>query len=210
MYRKLIHRKLILASASPRRRELLAQVGADFIVLPAAGEERITKEQPQEAVMELALQKAMEVAERIAKGEIPQTGDGMLVLGADTVVVCDGRILGKPRDEGDAVEMLTRLQGRTHQVFTGVALIDMPGDGQRVSRFYQETQVEMFPVSEAEILDYVKSGEPMDKAGAYGIQGRGVLLVREIRGDYSNVVGLPVAELYQRLGQLGIEISAKE
>ncbi len=126
------------------------------------------------------------------------------------MVVCDGRILGKPRDEGDAVEMLTRLQGRTHQVFTGVALIDMPGDGQRVSRFYQETQVEMFPVSEAEILDYVKSGEPMDKAGAYGIQGRGVLLVREIRGDYSNVVGLPVAELYQRLGQLGIEISAKE
>lgn len=201
-----MYRKLILASASPRRRELLAQVGADFVVLPAQGEEIITKEQPQEVVMELALQKAMEVAYGIAAEEPEEC----LVLGADTVVVCDGDILGKPGDEAEAVEMLKRLRGRVHQVFTGVALIDVTREGQRVTQFYQETQVEMFPVSDAEILDYVKSGEPMDKAGAYGIQGRGILLVREIRGDYSNVVGLPVAELYQKLKELGIEISAKE
>lgn len=198
-----MYRKLILASASPRRRELLAQVGADFVVIPANGEEIITKEQPQEVVMELALKKAEEVAEQI-------TGVGYLVLGADTVVVCDGRILGKPKDEEDAVAMLSRLRGRVHQVYTGVALIDISKEGRSVSQFYQETQVEMFPVTDEEIYNYVKSGEPMDKAGAYGIQGKGILLVREIRGDYSNVVGLPVGELYQRLRQLGIEISVKE
>ncbi len=209
-----MYRQLILASASPRRRELLKQVGMEFLVLPAQGEEIITKVQPQEAVCELALHKAVEVAKRVSKGEWPGEKETaapkeFLVLGADTVVAFEGKILGKPKCEAEAVEMLSSLSGRTHQVYTGVALIDVAREGWEVGQFCQETQVEMFPISEAEIRAYVESGEPMDKAGAYAIQGRGAVWIREIRGDYNNVVGLPVAEIYQWLKQLGIEISSK-
>lgn len=221
-----MYKLLILASASPRRRELLTQIGADFIVFPARGEEVITKKEPREVVCELALSKACEVADAIARGEGPKAVEESiagrlkgardqiaageyLVLGADTVVVYEGRILGKPVDETDAVRMLTSLEGKTHHVYTGVALIDVEGEKREICQFFQETQVEMYPLSPQEILDYVASGEPMDKAGAYGIQGRGTVLIKEIRGDYNNVVGLPVAEICQRLKQLGIEISAK-
>ena len=190
-------KRLILASASPRRREILQQVGAVFEVVPARGEEKLTKETPQEAVMELALQKAKEVADA---REDPKE----VVLGADTVVAFAGKILGKPKDEADAVRMLTMLSGNTHSVFTGVAIL-VKESGQ-VLNFYEETRVTMYPMSPEEIQAYVASGEPMDKAGAYGIQGRCAVHIEKIQGDYQNVVGLPIAKIYQKMRQIGIEI----
>lgn len=227
-------RKVILASASPRRKELLRQVGVDFETLPAVGEEITTKEDPAEAVQELALQKASEAASRLGilarpeagaapmgkdlaqaafrQGDLarPEAGgedpEEFLILGADTVVACGGAILGKPRDEADAVSMLTRLSGRTHSVFTGVALI-YGKDGQtECHTFYEETKVTMYPMSMAEIAAYVATGEPMDKAGAYGIQGKCAIYIEKIQGDYNNVVGLPVARIYQEMKKLGIAI----
>ena len=131
-----------------------------------------------------------------------------LVIGADTVVALDGEILGKPGDEQDAVSMLEALQGRTHQVYTGVALVKKEGDEQRLHVFYERTEVTMYPMSRQEILDYVATGEPMDKAGAYGIQGLGGLLVEGIRGDYYNVMGLPVCRLGGLLRELGVDCLA--
>lgn len=190
-------KKLILASASPRRREILQQVGAVFEVIPAQGEEKMTKEAPQEAVMELALQKAREVAD--ARSDPKE-----VVLGADTVVAFEGKILGKPKDETDAARMLAMLSGNTHSVFTGVAIIVK--ESGRILNFYEETEVTMYPMSPKEIRAYVNTGEPMDKAGAYGIQGRCAVHIEKIRGDYQNVVGLPVAKIYQKMRQIGIEI----
>lgn len=190
-------KKLILASASPRRREILQQVGAVFEVIPAQGEEKMTKEAPQEAVMELALQKAREVAD--ARSDPKE-----VVLGADTVVAFEGKILGKPKDETDAARMLAMLSGNTHSVFTGVAIIVK--ESGRILNFYEETEVTMYPMSPKEIQAYVNTGEPMDKAGAYGIQGRCAVHIEKIRGDYQNVVGLPVAKIYQKMRQIGIEI----
>lgn len=184
-------KKIILASASPRRRELLAKTGLEFEVVPFSGEEIITKTRPEEIVTELARQKASEVAERC--------GEGTLVIGADTIVAKDGEILGKPADEADAVRMLTLLAGSVHQVYTGVCLIEKEGgkSGERV--FCEVTDVEFYPMSEAEIAAYAASGEPLDKAGAYGIQGKCAVYIKGIRGDYNNVVGLPLARLYHEL-----------
>ena len=181
----------ILASASPRRKELLKQIGLDFTIEPAHGEEVITRTEPDQVVMELAAQKAQEVAER-------HTED-VLVIGADTVVVKDGKILGKPADEADARRMLHLLQGSIHQVYTGVCLITKKDGQTQIHRFYESTDVEFYPMSEEEITNYVATKEPMDKAGAYGIQGSCAIYIREIRGDYNNVVGLPIARLYHEL-----------
>lgn len=178
--------KIILASGSPRRRELLEQAGIPFEVIKSNAEEKITKKEPAEIVKELSCCKARTVA-----GEHP----GRLVLGADTIVVLDGGILGKPKSAGDAERMLTSLQGRTHQVYTGVTLIR---DAQTLS-FYEKTDVTLYPMTEAEIKAYVESGDCMDKAGAYGIQGRFAIHIRGICGDYYNVVGLPVGRLWQEL-----------
>lgn len=186
-----MRKKIILASASPRRRELLEKMGLEFEVAPSAGEEIVTKTRPEEVVTELATQKASEVAARY--------GDGTLIIGADTIVVKDGAILGKPKDEADAVRMLTLLAGSVHQVYTGVCLIEKE-DGKTSARtFYEATDVEFYPMSEAEIAAYAASGEPLDKAGAYGIQGTCAVYIKGIRGDYNNVVGLPVARLYHEL-----------
>lgn len=182
--------KWILASASPRRRELLQQAGIAFDVIPAKGEEHTTKEKPHEVVMELALLKAREVADTI---EDPDA----VILGADTVVAAGGRILGKPKDRADAVSMLTMLAGKTHSVFTGVAIVRK--DDGRVLNFFEETKVTMYPMSREEIEAYVDTGEPMDKAGAYGIQGKCAIHIAKIQGDYNNVVGLPIAGIYQRM-----------
>lgn len=181
----------ILASASPRRKELLKQMGLDFTIEPAHGEEVITRTEPDQVVMELAAQKAQEVAER-------HTED-VLVIGADTVVVKDGKILGKPADEADARRMLHLLQGSIHQVYTGVCLITKKDGQTQIHRFYESTDVEFYPMSEEEITNYVATKEPMDKAGAYGIQGSCAIYIRGIRGDYNNVVGLPIARLYHEL-----------
>lgn len=188
--------KIILASASPRRRELLTQMGLEFEVRPSCGEEVITKETPAEAVMELAEQKAAEVAGLTAQ---ERPGEDVLVIGADTVVVKDHQILGKPKDETDAVRMLHGLSGDAHQVYTGVCLIALQEGLQRTRTFYESTDVHFYPMTDQEILDYVKTGDPMDKAGAYGIQGLCGKYIRGIEGDYNNVVGLPIARLYHEM-----------
>lgn len=183
--------RIILASASPRRKELLAQIGFEFDILPSYIEEVLKGNGPEENVMGLAEDKARDVYEQLTKsGETD-----VLVIGADTVVVLDAMILGKPKDEHDAFRMLKALQGRTHQVYTGVCLIDAQG----TQTFYEKTDVTMYPVSDEQIWEYIAGKEPMDKAGSYAIQGKGTVFIREIRGDYNNVVGLPVAQIWQRL-----------
>lgn len=191
--------RLILASASPRRRELLQQIQMEFTVLPAKGEEKITKEIPQEVVMELSEQKAREVA---AFSEVKD--EDALVLGADTVVVYQERILGKPKDEEDAFLMLKTLSGKTHEVYTGVTLLHAKTG--EANSFFEKTAVTMYPIQEDEIRAYIATGEPMDKAGVYGIQGIGAKFIRGIEGDYNNVVGLPVGRVYQEIKGKYIEM----
>ena len=179
--------ELILASASPRRRELLSLAGVDFTVKVADVEERIPENaSPDEVVKALAMQKAQAVA---------RDNPDSIVIGSDTVVALGNTILGKPRDEENAVEMLTALSGRGHTVYTGVAIIC----GEKISSFCEATQVVFHTLDEKEIRDYVATKEPMDKAGAYGIQGKGCVLVEKIVGDYFNVVGLPVSRVYREL-----------
>ena len=191
-------KQIILASASPRRRELLAQIGLDFTVLPASGEEKITKQIPSEVVEELSGRKAEAVAEQIPDG---------IIIGADTVVCQDGEIMGKPKDEADALRMLRQLQGEMHSVFTGVTLI-VKENGSVISKqtFSQETRVYLYAMTDEEIQDYIATGEPMDKAGAYGAQGRGAVFVRGIDGDFFNVMGLPLCRLDSMLKEAGVEL----
>ncbi len=194
--------KFILASASPRRKELLEQVGAEFEIIPAGGEEVIAGSRPQEVVVALAVQKAKEVEQRF----LNDTDGAVVVLGADTVVAFGGQILGKPEDEADAQRMLSMLSGNTHSVYTGVAVVVRKDGKTELLSFCEETKVTMYPMEERQILSYIRTGEPMDKAGAYGIQGKGALYIKEIQGDYNNVVGLPVAKIFQRMSKSGIEI----
>ena len=193
--------KIILASASPRRKELLAKAEISFTVIPAAGEEKRTSEDPGEAVQQLARDKAEWVAQSMAECE-----EGTLVIGSDTIVVFENRILGKPKDRRDAAETLEKLQGNTHQVYTGVTvLVKKKGKWEKHS-FAECTDVTFYPVTDEEIHAYIKSGEPMDKAGSYGIQGNFGIYVKEIHGEYTNVVGLPVGRLFYELKKLGIEL----
>lgn len=203
--------QMILASASPRRKELLEQIGAEFVICPAKGEEVITETDPSAVVMELSRQKAEEVAygvliynEQHADLATPQD---ILVIGADTVVAYENQILGKPKDEEDARRTLTMLSGKTHSVYTGVTFVFIDKEGRTGEHcFFEKTDVCMYPLKEEEIDRYIQSGDPMDKAGSYGIQGRFAIHIKEIRGDYNNVVGLPVARLYQELQKLGVSI----
>lgn len=183
-------RKMILTSASPRRRELLTQAGFSFEVKVSDADEIITEKEPDKIVKELALVKACAVAASETKA---------LIIGADTIVTVDGKILGKPRDAEEAFSMLSMLQGRTHQVYTGVALITKEEGLQKSHVFSEKTDVHMYPMTEQEIREYIATGEPLDKAGAYGIQGRAAVYIRKIEGDYNNVVGLPISRLYQEL-----------
>lgn len=203
--------QIILASASPRRRELLEQIGLEFEVCPAKGEEVITKEAPEEVVMELAKQKAMEVAAMLKTYESSHaelmTPQDVMIIGADTVVSSDGKILGKPKDEADAFAMLSALSGKTHEVYTGVSLVFLSASGRAGEHtFYEKTKVTMHEMDKEEIERYIATGEPMDKAGAYGIQGKCAIFVDKIDGDYNNVVGLPVAAIYRELKKLGINL----
>ena len=193
--------KIYLASASPRRKELLKQVGISFKVVPSMVEEMVTKEMPNEVVEELSYQKAVDVCGRLA-------GEGkedFVVIGADTVVSAWGKILGKPVDKADAARMLKELQGGSHQVYTGVTLAwkykDMPP---MYATFSECTDVTMYAMTDEEIQRYVDSGEPMDKAGAYAIQGLCAAHIQGICGDYNNVVGLPVGRLCQELKRRGL------
>ena len=242
--------RLVLASASPRRRELLSQIGLEFTVMPSTKEENAKATEAGALVQELSRQKAVDIWEQLSggqqnpdanqeqlsdanqeqisdanQGQNPDANRGqisdadqeqisgkmrepnldgkrqpeLLVIGADTVVCCEGKILGKPHSREAAAEMLAALQGRSHEVYTGVTLYSQS----EAVTFFECTQVEFYPMTEAEISDYIDSKEPMDKAGAYGIQGLGARFVKGIRGDYNNVVGLPVGRLYQELKSHG-------
>ena len=198
-------KRIVLASASPRRRELLSQIGVEFEVKPADGEERIISTEPSKVVEELSGQKAMFTAKALEKenGHVPE---GCIVLGADTIVSYDGRILGKPSDKEDAIQMLSMLQGNTHQVYTGVTVLKEKQGSWKFHTFFECTDVIFYPVTREEIVEYVNSGDPMDKAGSYGIQGAWGAYVKGIRGDYNNVVGLPVARLIYETKKIGINL----
>lgn len=188
--------KIILASASPRRKELLRQIGIRYKVMPSTVEEKITKTLPEEVVQELSYQKAVDVCSRLQE----QGEDDFTVIGADTVVAFMNQIMGKPKDTEDACEMLNGLQGNVHQVYTGVTIcFKQKGMPSMFHTFYERTDVSMYPMTPEEIEAYVATGEPMDKAGAYGIQGKCAAYIQSICGDYNNVVGLPIGRLYQEL-----------
>lgn len=203
--------QIILASASPRRKELLEQIGMEFEICPAKGEEVITQNRPDAVVLELSHQKAEEVAAGVLTYNETHpdlaTPQDILVIGADTVVAYGDKILGKPKDEADAERMLTLLQGKKHSVYTGITLVFIDKNGRTGEhRFFERTDVTMYPMDEDEIHRYIATGEPMDKAGSYGIQGRCAIYIKQIEGDYNNVVGLPVARLYQELRCIGYDL----
>ena len=187
---------IILASNSPRRRELLAQIGIrDFQILSPDVDEAVEPGlSPARMVEALSLRKAQAAAGR--------AGADDLIIAADTVVALDGRVLGKPQDQGEAFAMLSALSGREHRVYTGVTVL---GGGQAATE-HEETAVAFRALSPEEIRDYIATGEPMDKAGAYGIQGVGALLVQGIRGDYCNVVGLPLFRLGRMLSGFRVKL----
>lgn len=193
--------KIYLASASPRRKELLRQVGISFKVIPSDVEEKITKEKPDEVVEELSYQKAVDVCGKLVK----EGKEDFVVIGADTVVSAWGKILGKPADKADAARMLKELQGGSHQVYTGVTIAWKYENMSPMYAIFSEcTDVTMYDMTDEEIKAYVDSGEPMDKAGAYAIQGLCAAHIQGICGDYNNVVGLPVGRLCQELKKRGL------
>ncbi|MBR0409753.1 MAG: septum formation inhibitor Maf [Eubacterium sp.] len=201
--------RIILASASPRRKELLGQAGYDFEVEVSEVDESVVSGNPREMVEQLSEIKAGAVALRYRTGETKnREGEDVLVIGADTVVVLDNCILGKPENEKDALRMLKELSGKAHQVYTGVTLIYC-NDGRELKRrsFFECTEVVMRSISDREIRDYIATGEPMDKAGAYGIQGKAAVFISGIRGDYYNVVGLPICRLTEEITKLVNECS---
>jgi septum formation protein len=196
----MVVREIILASASPRRAALLRQIGLAFRIQPSRlPEEAGRAEKGREAVEVVACRLARAKAEDVAA----QLGRG-LVIGADTIVVCEGTILGKPRDRDEARDMLLRLGGRTHQVITGVAVVEAETGRAEVEAAV--TAVRMRAVAAVEVAAYAATGEPLDKAGAYAIQGRGALLVERIEGDYSNVVGLPLPTLARLLRRFHYDV----
>ncbi|KDR94058.1 septum formation protein [Peptoclostridium litorale DSM 5388] len=185
-------KKIILSSASPRRKELLEQIGVKFDIIVSDIDENIDGDMdPTEIVKKLALMKAENVYDL-------EGNQDAIVIGADTIVVHEGRVIGKPADEKDAFKILSSLSGNINYVYTGVAVVS----SESVINFYEETKVYMKNMTEQDIYEYIKTSEPMDKAGAYGIQGIGAVFVEKIEGDYNNVVGLPLARLYDVMKEL--------
>ena len=180
---------VILASASPRRKELLGYVVPRFEIIPADVDETLPEGIPAEKSAEfLAVKKAEHISARYPES---------VVIGSDTVVIVDGEILGKPLDEEDAYRMLKKLSGKIHTVVTGVCI----SRGEKKKSFSEATRVEFYPLSDGEIRDYIATGDPMDKAGAYGIQGEGCVLIKGIEGDFFTVMGLPAARLKRELSE---------
>lgn len=199
--------KIYLASKSPRRRELLEQIGYEFEVMVSYRDEIIAGNVPEDIVKELSMQKAYEI-ERVLlekyNGDLTAAHgdeycDGVVIIGADTVVSMEGIILGKPKDDEDAFRMLKMLQGKSHKVSTGVTIIAVGKSGREVYNFAETTEVSMYEITDDEIKAYIATGEPMDKAGSYGIQGVGAKFISGINGDYNNVVGLPIGRIYQTI-----------
>ncbi|OWA33231.1 septum formation protein Maf [Saccharibacillus sp. O16] len=193
---------LILASGSPRRRELLSLLNLPFDVRPSDADERTPEDwEPEKIVTELALRKARVVID-------DRESEGAIVIGSDTIVVLEGQVLGKPADAEEAAAMLRLLSGRRHQVYTGLACIQHPEHPERTLVGYSRADVTMRPIAETEIAAYVATGEPMDKAGSYAVQGLGAVFVERIEGDYHAIVGLPLALLYTMLARLGVKTLA--
>lgn len=187
--------KIILASGSPRRKELLEQIGIEFDIITSDVDETTLITQPDEYVKYLSRIKAQAVWDMV-KDDDDYRNEDVVVIGADTIVSNKGHILTKPKDTGNAFDILKELAGDCHQVYTGVTLIK---NNNVVSNFAEKTDVYCNDISDNEIREYISTGEPMDKAGAYGIQGRFAAFIGKIDGDYNNVVGLPVARVYQEL-----------
>ncbi|OGE22761.1 MAG: septum formation protein Maf [Candidatus Dadabacteria bacterium RIFCSPHIGHO2_12_FULL_53_21] len=187
--------RIVLASSSPRRRELLSTLGLGFDVIHPSSDETVSgNETPEDFVLRVSAEKASSVSRTL--------GEGVVVIGADTVVVVDGEILGKPRDPEDASSMLRKLSGKEHHVYTAFSIVRPKNE--ILHSEIVDTSVRVKPLAASEIEGYIKTGEPMDKAGAYGIQGIGAFMVGGFEGSYSNVVGLPVEELLAALKKLGI------
>ena len=186
--------KILLASGSPRRRELFTEAGLNFEVVSVDVDETPNEKEPEKVAQELSRRKA------VAADREPVSGRNKVIVAADTVVIHNGKVLGKPKDEADAVRMLTELSGAVHDVITGVTILT---PGREEVTFSQRTRVRFRPLSEEEIRDYVATGEPMDKAGAYGIQGLGGRLVEGIDGDFNNVVGFPIDRFLAIMKVLG-------
>lgn len=202
--------KLVLASNSPRRKEILEKTGFSFDVMPSCVEEIVDSTVPSSVCMSLAKQKALDVAARIKiyNDEHPDlvTPQNILVLGADTIVVFEEEILGKPDSEETAFSMLNKLSGNTHSVYTGVSLAFLSKDGRAGEiSFYEKTDVTFYEMSEADIKAYIATGSPMDKAGAYGIQDYSAKFLKKIDGDYYNVVGLPIGRICEELKKLEVK-----
>lgn len=190
--------KIILASASPRRMEILNQAGVKFEVKVSNISEDITYKEPEHVVLELSKRKAMAVSD--------VTLEDAIIIAADTIVACNNKIMGKPKDKKDAVKMIEELQGGCHFVFTGVTLIIKHDFSFYTETFSVKTKVWVHEMTKQQIIMYTSTEEPMDKAGAYAIQGQFAAYVKGIEGDYYNVVGLPLSEIYQRLVKLGYDI----
>lgn len=193
-------KKIILASSSPRRIEILKNLGLKFDIMPSNYEEVIVKKPPEELVCYLAENKAVEVNSRVDEAD--------LIIAADTMVFVDNRLLGKPHTENAAYSMLKDLSGRKHEVITGLCLISGKSNKKYID--YEVTNVFFKELSDEEIWDYIHTGEPLDKAGAYGIQGFGGLFVKRIEGCYFNVVGLPIYKLHNGLREMGVNLLARD
>jgi len=190
--------QIYLASSSPRRRELLSQIKLPYQILTREVDETLPPGiPPAEQVLTLSRRKAAAAAEKLNAG---------IIIAADTVVALGEVVLGKPQNAAEALDMLDRLQGKVHEVYSGITLLEMPGN--RMLSDYERTEVIMRPASRAELARYVATDEPMDKAGAYGIQGLAAVFVTGIKGCYYNVVGLPVSKLVTMLGEFGIDVTA--
>lgn len=189
-------KEFVLASASPRRKELLTQIGIKFRTCVSKKDEEILRNHPEDIVKDISYTKARDVFERGNRDAI--------VIGADTIVVFEEKVLGKPKDEEEAYRMIKMLQGNTHQVYTGVSVIWQQNNDTHVSSFVAMTEVELYYMNEGEIRSYIATKEPYDKAGGYAIQGYFARYVKQITGDYNNVVGLPIGKLYQILNSLNL------
>lgn len=193
--------KIILASKSPRRRELLSQIGWEFEIIVSECDESTSQTDPDQMVKELALKKAEAVLDKYEPSD-----EDYMIIGSDTIVYAGGEIMGKPKSREDAIRMVDKLQNDSHYVYTGVAVL-VCKDGKNIRlNFAEQTKVNFYPMTREEIEKYVDSGEPMDKAGAYAIQGLCAAYIKGIEGDYANVVGLPVSRLCYELKLANLEV----
>ena len=202
-------RRIILASGSPRRKELLKKAGIEFEVIASGCAEVVNRAQPvEDVVKDLSKLKAEDVYNKFCRESEGQSigseeDGGLIVIGADTLVCCNGEILGKPKNDDDAYRMIGMLQDNKHEVTTGVTIINVMENGAKgIKSFAEVSEVEVYPMSVQEIWDYIDTGEPKDKAGAYAIQGKFSKYIKRINGDYSNIVGLPIGRVYRELKRL--------